>query len=140
ERREEGLLALGSAMLSLTSSGFEQYFALASSISDQALAAERRDAIVGCTPADASKADDACAHTFVAKYGELLFRRPLGPAEIDSRLKSAALGANQQGDFYAGLKLALTSLLIAPDFLFRIEAAEQDPANPQQRRLDAYTK
>ena len=37
EKREEGLLAIGSAQLSLTSSGFEQYFALASSISDQVL-------------------------------------------------------------------------------------------------------
>lgn len=140
ERREDGLLALGSAMLSLTSSGFEQYFSLASSIADQVLASKQRDAIVGCTPADTSKADDACARSFVEKYGELLFRRPLTESEIASRLKSAALGANQSRDFYAGLKLALTSFLVAPDFLFRIEYAEPDPANPKNQRLDGYTK
>src|SRR5690606_1453961 len=32
EKREEGLLAVGSAQLSITGSGFEQYFALANSI------------------------------------------------------------------------------------------------------------
>src|SRR5688572_26657806 len=70
ERREEGLLALGSAMLSLTSSGFEQYFALASTISDQALSEKQRDALVGCKPAGATKTDDACARQFIEKYGE----------------------------------------------------------------------
>jgi hypothetical protein len=140
ERREEGLLALGSAMLSLTSSGFEQYFSLATSIADQVMGAKDRDSIVGCTPADPKKADAACARSFIEKYGERLFRRPLTAAEIDSRLKSAALGAEQLQDFYAGLKLALASLLVAPDFLFRVEAVEVDPANPAERRLDAYTK
>ena len=140
ERREDGLLALGSAMLSLTSSGFEQYFALASAIAEQALSEPQRDALVGCTPADATKADDACARQFIATYGERLFRRPLTPVEVDSRLQSAALGAKQAKDFYAGLQLALTSLLVAPDFLFRIETAEPDPANPRQPRLDAFTK
>jgi Protein of unknown function (DUF1592)/Protein of unknown function (DUF1588)/Protein of unknown function (DUF1595)/Protein of unknown function (DUF1587)/Protein of unknown function (DUF1585) len=140
ERREEGLLALGSAELSLTSSGFEQYFALASSIADQALNEKQREAIVGCTPAEKTKADDACTRTFVEKYGELLFRRPLTQAEVGSLLKPASLGANQTKDFYAGLKLALTSLLVAPDFLFRIETAEPDPTNPKEFRLDSFTK
>jgi hypothetical protein len=140
ERREDGLLALGSAVLSLTSSGFEQYFALAGSIADQALSRKDRESFVGCAPRDPSKADDACARTFIAKYGESLFRRPLTESELQSRLKTAALGANQSGDFYGGLELALASLLVAPDFLFRVEMAEPDPANAGQYRLDAYTK
>ncbi|HET9445779.1 MAG TPA: DUF1592 domain-containing protein, partial [Steroidobacteraceae bacterium] len=39
-----------------------------------------------------------------------------------------------------GFELALTSLLVAPEFLFRVETAEPDPAKPGQYRLDAYTK
>lgn len=140
ERREEGLLALGSAMLSLTSSGFEQYFSLASAIAEQVLSEKERGAIVRCTPADATKSDNACARTFIAGYGELLFRRPFTQPEIDSRLQAAALGADQSKDFYAGLKLALTSMLVAPDFLFRIESAQSDPADPTQQRLDGFTK
>jgi hypothetical protein len=140
EKREESLLAIGNSQLSLTSSGFEQYFALATAISDQALPEKTREAIVGCKPADATKPDDVCAAQFIKSYGERLFRRPLTQAELSARLASASTGAKQTGDFYAGLKLALTSLLVAPEYLFRVETAEPDPANPGKYRLDAYTK
>jgi len=140
EKRDEGLLAIGTPQLSLTSSGFEQYFALASSIAEQALSEKTRDEVVGCKPADTAKADDACGRKFIAKYGERLFRRPLSDIEVATRLKTASLGAQQSSDFYAGLKLALTSLLVAPEFLFRVETAEPDPVNAQLYRLDAYSK
>jgi hypothetical protein len=140
EKREDGLLAVGGAALSLTSSGFEQYFALATSIADQVLSEGRRSALIGCTPANPAQADEVCARQFIEKYGELLFRRPLNASEVANRLKAASIGAKQSGDFYTGLKLALTSLLAAPEFLFRIEMAEPDPANPGQYRFDGYTK
>jgi Protein of unknown function (DUF1592)/Protein of unknown function (DUF1588)/Protein of unknown function (DUF1595)/Protein of unknown function (DUF1585)/Protein of unknown function (DUF1587) len=140
EKRDEGLLAIGTAQLSLTSSGFEQYFAIATSVADQALSENRRDATVGCKPVDTAKSDEICARQFIVKYGERLFRRPLTKGEIAGRLKTASLGAGQLSDFYAGLKLALTSLLVAPEFLFRVETAEADPANPGQYRLDGYSK
>lgn len=140
EKREEGLLAVGSAQLSITGSGFEQYFALANSIADQALAEERRAKTVGCTPANPAKADTACATRFIQSYGEKLYRRPLTDAEIKSRLNTAALGAERTGDFHQGLKMALTSLLMDPDFLFRMETAEADPATPRAYRLDGYSK
>jgi Protein of unknown function (DUF1592)/Protein of unknown function (DUF1588)/Protein of unknown function (DUF1595)/Protein of unknown function (DUF1585)/Protein of unknown function (DUF1587) len=140
EKREEGLLAIGSAELSLTSSGFEQYFALASSIAEQALDEKKRATSVPCKPANPGRADDACVRQFVERYGERLFRRPLTEPETLARLKTASAGAERAGDFYAGLKLALTSLLIAPEFLFRVETAEPDPGNAGQYRLDGYTK
>ena len=137
ERREDGLLAVGSTSLSITPSGFEQYFALARSISDQVLDPKRREAVVGCAPADPAKADAACTRAFVERYGEPLFRRPLTSAEVAARVKTAETGAVQAGDFYAGLEFALTSLLMAPEYLFRIEVAEPDPARARQYRLDA---
>lgn len=140
EKRDEGLLAIGTPQLSLTSAGFEQYFALAASIADQALSDGQRDRTVSCQPADASRSDDACARQIIIRYGERLFRRPLTDAEISARLNTASAGAKRTNDFYAGLKLALMSLLVAPEFLFRIETAEPEPTNPQQYRLDAYTK
>jgi Protein of unknown function (DUF1592)/Protein of unknown function (DUF1588)/Protein of unknown function (DUF1595)/Protein of unknown function (DUF1585)/Protein of unknown function (DUF1587) len=140
EKRVDRLLAIGSAQLSLTSSGFEQYFALASSISDQVLDEQHRTASVSCKPADPARADDACARLFIERYGERLFRRPLTKSETLARLRTASTGAKQSSDFYAGLKLALTSLLLAPEFLFRVETAEPDPNNPQQYRFDGYTK
>ena len=140
EKREERLLAIGSSELSLTSSGFEQYFALASSISDQVLGEKQRTASVPCKPDNPNQANDACSRQFIEGYGGRLFRRPLTESEILARVKTASSGATQSGDFYAGLKLALTSLLMAPEFLFRVETAEPDPANRWQHRLDGYTK
>ena len=140
EKREDGLLAIGSAELSLTSAGFEQYFVLANSISEQALSDKRVETVVGCKPADPAKSDEPCARQFISHYGELLFRRPLREPEIAARLRTASAGAKQLGDFYAGLRLALTSLLVAPEFLFRVETAEPDPTTPGQYRLDGYTK
>jgi hypothetical protein len=119
EKREDGLLALGSAQLSLTSSGFEQYFVLASAIARQVVTRE----VESCK-------SNECARQFIAKYGEQLFRRPLTEQELAAR--SAVAGS--------GLELALTSLLVAPEFLFRVETAEPDPDKPGQNRLDAYTK
>src|SRR5262252_10701532 len=89
EKREDGLLAIGSAQLSLTSSGFEQYFALAISIAEQALDEKKRTVSVPCKPADPTRADDACARLFMERYGEWLFRRPLTGSETVARLRTA---------------------------------------------------
>lgn len=131
---------MGSARLSLTSSGFEQYFALASSIARQVVQGTDLAVLTGCAPHDPSQPDAACTRRFIATVGQQLLRRPLHEAEIVSRLNAAALGATQARDWRTGLELALTSLLIAPEFLFRVELAESDPAKPDQYRLDAYTK
>jgi hypothetical protein len=139
EKREDGLFAIGTAQLSLTTSGFEQYFALANSIADQTISGKQKITLP-CKPADAAKADDACARQFIEKIGQQLFRRPLTESEINARVKAAAVGANQAQDFNVGLKVPLVSLLVAPEFLFRVEIAEPDPANPKQYRLDAYSK
>jgi hypothetical protein len=140
EKREDGLLAVGAAQLSITTGGLEQYFALATSIADQVLDEKRREATVGCKPADQARRDDACARAFFEKYGQSLFRRPMTAAEISTRVDMAGAAADQTHDFYRGLKLGLTSLLAAPEFLFRVEMAERDPSAPNSYRLSAYTK
>ncbi len=140
EKREGGLLAIGSSLLSLTSSGFEQYFTLASAVSTQVLNEENRKKFVSCEPKNAESFDEACAKQFIAHYGELLFRRPLSEGETNARLNTAATGAKQEKDFYLGLNMALTSLLVAPEFIFRVEMAEPDPNNAEELRLDGYTK
>lgn len=140
ELREHGLLALGSATLSLTAAGFEQYFNLSQQIASQVLSETQRDQVMPCAPAPATDVDLACADQFISQYGELLFRRPLTDTERQSRLDIAAHGAQQSGDFHTGLQLALSSLLTAPEFLFRIERAEPDPGTADEWRLDAYSR
>ncbi len=134
ERREEGLQAIGNARLSITTSGLEQYIAVARSVSDQVIDGKDRDTLIGCTP---EKADAACAEAFIKTRGEQLFRRPVTAEEQARYAAIAADGAKAYGDFHKGLKLALTGMLVSPDFLFRIERAV--PARGGMK-LDAYSK
>ncbi|CAN5131051.1 hypothetical protein BH11PSE2_BH11PSE2_11520 [soil metagenome] len=140
DNRKDGLIALGAATSTVSTSGFSQYFSIARKVSDQVLDPKVRDAAVPCKPANAAGPDDACTEAFVRKYGPALFRRPLTAGDVATRVKLANEGATTNKDFYAGLKLAMASLLTAPDFLFRVEQAEPDPAKPGQMRLDGYTK
>ncbi|HVY88975.1 MAG TPA: DUF1592 domain-containing protein [Hyphomonadaceae bacterium] len=152
ELRKDGLLAIGASEVSISDSGFAQYFTIARSIADQVLlntptqenqkaaVQAARDKVVPCTPAKPDAPDAACAEKFVRTYGERMFRRPLTEADVALRVKLAEAGAVQNKDFYHGIKLSLISLLTAPEFLFRLETAEPDGATPGSVRLDSYSK
>lgn len=140
EQREHLLLAIGGSALSISAAGFDQYFAIAKSVSDQVLDDKRRNKFVTCQLANPQGVDDQCTTQFLQVYGRKLFRRPLTTAEIQPRVALAAEGTRQNSSYVAGLKLALTSLLSAPEFLFRVEFAERDPAAADALRLDSYTK
>jgi hypothetical protein len=140
ELREAGLQSIGNAQLSITTSGFEQYFSLAKSVAAQVVDEKKRALLVGCAPADLKVKDDACTRSVIERYGKRLFRRPLTEAEVAGRLKMAADGTARVSDYYGGLQLAVASLLVDPEFLFRVEEAEPDPTKPGQYRLDGYSK
>jgi Protein of unknown function (DUF1592)/Protein of unknown function (DUF1588)/Protein of unknown function (DUF1585)/Protein of unknown function (DUF1595)/Protein of unknown function (DUF1587) len=140
EQREHLLLAIGGSMLSISAAGFDQYFAIAKGVSDQVLDDTRRARILPCQPASDKGIDDQCTAQFVKVVGRRLFRRPLANDEVQPRVALASAGTGQSGDYYSGLKLALTSLLSAPQFLFRIETAERDVNAANGLRLDGYTK
>ena len=135
-----GLLAVGAGQVSVTAAGFEQYHAMARSISAQVVDKAHRETLVGCKPAAESAPDDACAQKFLAQTGRLLFRRPLAPTELDTQVAVAREASATLKDFYAGLGVSLTNLLVSPMFLFRQEAVEPDPTRPGQLRLDAYAR
>ena len=137
--RRNGLLAVGASFAGVTPSGFEKYEAAAAKIAEQALDAEHRDALVQCQPASPTTADNACARSFIERVGRRLFRRSLTDDEIDGRLAVAREGAKALDDFHGGLELALTSLLISPEFLFRVEEAEPDPSNPSRTRINSLS-
>lgn len=125
EVRHARLLAVGGARMSLTPAGFERTEALAQGIAEQVLAEEHLDRRPGCTPADRAMRDDGCAAEFIAAVGEKLFRRPLREAEISVRVEAAGRTADQWQSFDKGLELALVSLLVSPEFLFRVERVEE---------------
>jgi hypothetical protein len=137
--RRDGLLAVGASFAGVTPSGFEKYEAAAATIAEQALDAEHRDDLVQCQPESQAAADDACARSFLERTGRRLFRRSLTEEEIAGRVTVARDAGNSLNDFYGGLELGLTSLLVSPEFLFRVEEAELDPSNPSRSRLTSVS-
>jgi hypothetical protein len=138
--RDGGLLAVGAGQVSVTAAGLEQYDTMARSIASQVVDEKHRDLLVPCKPAAANGPDDACAKTFLAKVGRLLFRRPLTDHELTAEVAAANASATKVKDFYAGVGFALAGLLEAPQFLFRQEVVEPDPDHAGAYRLDAYSK
>lgn len=135
DTRVEGLLGVGASFVSVTPSGFEKYEAAATAIAEQALGSELRGSILSCEPSSTTAADDVCAREFIETIGRRLFRRTLSEDEVGTRVAVAAGSADELGDFYAGLELALTSLLVSPNFLFRVEEIEPDPGDASRLRL-----
>jgi hypothetical protein len=138
--RDNGLIAVGTSRESVAGTGLEQYDLTARGIAAQVLDDAHRATLVPCTPVKVTEKDDACATQFIARTGRLLFRRPLTQAELQTQVQDAGESATKLNNFYSGLELSVSAMLVSPQFLFRQEASEPDPDNAGQRRLDAYSK
>jgi len=137
--RRAGLLSVGASFASVTPSGFEKYEAAAAAVAEQALNASHRDELVPCQPATATASDEDCARKFLEQVGRRLFRRSLTAEETDARVGIANQAADTLRDFYAGLELGLMSFLVSPEFLFRVEVADPNPADPSVGRLSSIS-
>jgi hypothetical protein len=134
------LIAAGARDASISPSGLEQFDAMARVIATQVFDEKHRAQFVPCAPADQAAADAQCASAALTPLGRLLFRRPLSTAEQAFYVKLASDAAKPTGSFYKGLELSLAAMLVSPKFLYIIESAEPDPANPGQLRLDNYSR
>jgi hypothetical protein len=137
EARIDGLLATGSAVLSVTPAGFESYVRMAESVGAQVVNEKNRAKLIPCTPKNASAPDAACAQQVLRQYGRLIFRRPLTGPELASRVALASKVATNNKDFYAGVGSSIASLLMAQEFLFRVELADQ---TPDGLSLESYSR
>ena len=138
--RVHRLLAVGTSQAGISPFSFEQYDAMARGIATQVLSEERRTQSVPCQPSSPDRFDRTCAARFIEQYGLALFRRPLTAQERARYLDAARTGHRRLGGFYSGLEMALSSMLVAPDFLFRVERTVADAGEPGGVRLDAYSK
>jgi len=68
----------------------------------------------------AAQADRACAQTFVEKYGQRLFRRPLTTEETEHYLTFFD-SVSQESNFSLGLKWTLVTLIESPSAFYRSE-------------------
>ncbi len=137
--RDEGLLALGTRRLTITSAEMQQYEKLAQDVATQVLEPNRRATLLGCKPASEQAADDKCAAAFLGKVGLYLFRRPLSADELQTFVATQSRAAQQLGSFNAGVRASLARMLVAPEFLFRVELSEPDQSRAGTQRLDAYS-
>jgi hypothetical protein len=64
---------------------------------------------------------DACAAKIVGNFARRAFRRPVTAAEVSRYSRFVALARKQGDSFDEGIATALQAVLVAPQFLFRIE-------------------
>jgi len=138
--RAEGLIAIGTSEAGMSPFSIEQFDAAAQSVAAAVLDEAHRHEFVPCAPASASDFDDGCARRFVEDYGRRLFRRPLSTAETSRYVAAARAAQAHFGDFYQGLEFALAGMMVAPDFLLRIERTATEPGDSAPLRLDAYSQ
>ncbi len=78
-----------------------------------------------CRPAGEDKSqEDVCAAEILATLMRRAYRRPIADGEVDGPLAFYRKG-RAEGDFDAGIAMALSAVLANPEFLFRVET---DPA------------
>jgi hypothetical protein len=138
--REEGLLAIGTSHAGISPFSLEQYDASAQGVAGAILSEENRGRFVPCKPDTEAAFSAPCAQSFIEQYGRLLFRRPLSSEQTARYLKTAQAAHQRLGGFHKALQFTLAGMMVAPDFLLRIEQSEPDPDRPGQFRLDAYSR
>ena len=137
DRRVGGLLAASTTILSITPSGMEGYAKMADGIARQVVDEKHRTKLLPCAPKSTTAPDRGCAGQIFEKYGLQLFRRPLASDELKARLDAADSTTKASGNFYTGIRYSLTTLLSAPDFLFRTEVAVPEGKG---YTLDGYSR
>ncbi|MGI9263234.1 MAG: DUF1592 domain-containing protein, partial [Woeseiaceae bacterium] len=137
--RTDGLLSSGATFVGVTSDQIQQIQQAAAFVAAKVVDEYHRDFLVPCKPVATTEADATCAAQFLKKTGRLLYRRPLDETRVAELTSVADSAADQTEDFYAGLALALESMLISPEVVFIVDLAEPDPEMPGQERLSAYS-
>ncbi len=83
-----------------------------------------RQKVFTCSPASTDE-EPACAREILGTLARQAYRRPVGEGDIQELYQFFEQG-RREGGFETGIQFALERILVAPDFLFRIQ---QDPAD-----------
>ena len=78
-----------------------------------------REKIFICYPREIAE-ETTCANQIITNLAERAFRRPLTDEDIDS-LMAFYQNSREQGDFEAGIKEALSAILVSPHFIYLAE-------------------
>jgi hypothetical protein len=120
-----GFSTTGAAQVATSFQGAEQYLTAADALARQVFADEaRRYEVVGCIPQTAT--DYACARRALSRIARAAFRRPLADDELNRYIDMAMNTAGRR-DFWAGLRLAVTTILASPSFLYVVDRGRAAP-------------
>ncbi len=135
----DGLAALSASQMSISSRGYERYYGMAATISDQAIQDENWAQTFPCpVPAD-DAFDESCARSAITDIGERLLRRPLSAQEIDGWVEQSRTATDALGSFKQAMSIVVEGFLASPEFLFLIDQVEDEPKG-EGARLTAMSK
>jgi hypothetical protein len=123
-------------VLTVSPLSVEKYLAAAQSVIAQALDpanAVARQGILVCDPSDAANA--TCVDQILGAFARRAFRHPIEAGELVPYLTLVDLALTHGDDVERGLNNALAAMLVAPDFLYRIEP---DPQADVIRALNGF--
>jgi hypothetical protein len=86
---------------------------------------ESRRRIFVCRP-QPGQAEETCARRILTGLARRAYRRPVAAPDIAPLLKLFAGGRADGNSFDSGIELALTGILVSPDFLFRTESSPRN--------------
>ena len=88
---------------------------------------ETRRRLFVCRPA-AGEAEEPCARRILTAVARRAYRRPVTAADIDPLLDLFAMGRADGARFEDGIEMALSGVLVSPNFLFRAPRAPERAA------------
>jgi Protein of unknown function (DUF1592)/Protein of unknown function (DUF1588)/Protein of unknown function (DUF1587)/Protein of unknown function (DUF1585)/Protein of unknown function (DUF1595) len=83
-----------------------------------------RETIFLCHPSAASEKED-CARRILSALARRAYRRPVTDDDLSPLLKLYREG-DERGGFESGIRLAVQTILVSPEFLFRVELDPED--------------
>jgi len=88
---------------------------------------ESRKRIFTCYPRETAE-ESACAQQIITNLAERAFRRPLTDEDLDSLLAFYE-NSRASNDFEAGIKEAVSAILVSPHFIYRAEGGPAEGEN-----------
>jgi hypothetical protein len=134
---KDGFVSVGATYVVTSDTGVEQYHtALKGAVQAAFANASLRGVVAPCVPATIT--DNACMQTFVQRFGQRAWRRPVTPAETDRYVQMGLYAAKTLNDANSGLEYIALGMLDSPYFLYRAEIGEPDPSAGGRYRYTAY--
>jgi hypothetical protein len=111
----------------------EQLSAVAAAVAQRATAADAIGKLHRCIQNVKAENETACARNVLEQLATRAYRHALAVEDLDE-LMALYTSSRAEATFATALATAIEAVLQTPDFMYRIEFGELDPAQPERRR------